>query len=228
MTTIPTHTRPSSSEIDAFLAEKKATMAKAGASGRLIFALDATESRQPTWDTASQLQGDMFREVMALGGIAVQLVYFRGYDECRASGWETRTERIGKLMERINCLSGYTQIGKVLDHAAKETRLQKVQAMVFVGDSVEEEPDDIGHRAGALGALGVPVFMFQEGDKKAVEKVFRNVARLTHGAHARFDPGSAKQLVELLRAVAAFAAGGIEALAGRKDASAALLIGQMK
>ena len=55
------------------------------AAGRLIFALDATMSRQPTWDIACKLQGEMFETARALGGLDVQLVYFRGFGECRAS-----------------------------------------------------------------------------------------------------------------------------------------------
>ena len=50
-------------EIDAFLAKVKglAPTTAAGQRGRLIFALDATMSRQPLWDTACSLQADMFR-----------------------------------------------------------------------------------------------------------------------------------------------------------------------
>jgi hypothetical protein len=70
--------------------------------------------------------------------------------------------------------------------------------------------------------------MFQEGDDGEAEEMFRMVAKLSRGAYSRFDPGSAKQLAALLRAVAAFAAGGIKALAGRKDAAAVLLLEQMR
>ena len=50
--------------------------------------------------------------------------------------------------------------------------------------------------------------MFQEGRDREVEQTFRDIARQTHGAYCRFDPGAARQLVELLRAVAVYAAGG--------------------
>jgi hypothetical protein len=74
-----------STEIDAFLTRMQGLSAKTTTvSGRLIFALDATASRQPTWDTACQLQADMFREVATL---SVQLVYYRGLSECRSSRW---------------------------------------------------------------------------------------------------------------------------------------------
>ena len=46
--------RAKSGEVDAFLAQARAMAPAtvAGGRGRLIFALDATMSRQPTWDTA--------------------------------------------------------------------------------------------------------------------------------------------------------------------------------
>ena len=70
--------------------------------------------------------------------------------------------------------------------------------------------------------------MFQEGHDRDVEQVFREIARLTHGAYCRFDPGAARQLAELLRAVAVYAAGGMTALAARRDAGAVKLLSQMR
>src|SRR5439155_24871939 len=127
-------------EIDAFLAQVKSLgpTTAAGRRGRLIFALDATMSRQPLWDTACRLQADMFREAAAIGGLDVQLVYYRGLSECRASHWVSQAERLGTLMERIECRGGHTQIGKVIAHAKRETQAAKVQALVFVGDAMEE------------------------------------------------------------------------------------------
>jgi hypothetical protein len=227
MTSIPTRT--ARTEVDAFLTKiEKERAADSAAGGRLIFALDATASRESTWDMACKLQAEMFREAGSIGGLSVKLVYYRDFNECKASGWESRPERLGRLMECIDCRTGHTQICKVLAHALRETKAQKVHALVFVGDAVEEGLDDLGHAAGELGRLGVRAFMFQEGDDPEVEQAFREIARLTRGAHCRFNPGAAKQLAELLRAVAAFAVGGVKALSDRKDASAALLLEQMK
>jgi hypothetical protein len=188
-------------------------------------------SRQPLWDTACRLQADMFREAAAVGGLDVQLVYYRGLGECRASLWVSRPERLAALMERIECRGGHTQIGKVIAHAKRETQKTKVQALVFVGDAMEENLDDLCHAAGALALLGVPAFLFQEGDDPVAQRAFREIARLTHGAYCRFDPGAAHQLAELLRAVAAYAAGGLRALAElseRHEAGALKLIEQMR
>jgi hypothetical protein len=221
------------SEIDAFLAHVKglAPTVAAGRRGRLLFALDATMSRQPTWDTACRLQADMFREAAAIGGLDVQLVYYRGLTECRASRWVSQAERLGALMERIDCRGGHTQIGKIIAHAKRETKATTVQALVFVGDAMEEKLDDLCHAAGELGILGVPAFMFQEGGDPVTEQAFREIARLTRGAYCRFDPGAAHQLAELLRAAAAYAAGGLRALAdlsARHQAGAARLLEQMR
>ena len=229
----PPATASSRAEIDAFLSTVKGlTPAPAtGQRGRLIFALDATMSRQPTWDTACRLQADMFREAASIGGLDVQLVYYRGLTECRSSPWVSQADRLAGLMEKIDCRGGHTQISKVIAHARRETQKTKVQALVFVGDAMEEKLDDLCHAAGELGILGVPAFMFQEGDEAIAEQAFREIARLTRGAYCRFDPGAAHQLGELLRAVAAYAAGGMRALAdlsARRDAGAIKLLRQMR
>jgi hypothetical protein len=203
---------------------------KAGPRGRLIFALDATMSRQPTWDSACALQADMFREADSIGGLDIQLVYFRGLGECGASGWVAGSDKLAALMSRIDCRGGHTQIGKVLSHARKEYRRQPVQALVFVGDAMEENLDDLCAAAGELGLLGVPAFMFQEGHDPIAEKAYREIARLSRGAYCRFDAGAAHELRELLRAVAAYAAGGRKALAdmaARRSGSAQKLLAQL-
>jgi hypothetical protein len=193
--------------------------AATGGRGRLIFAMDATMSRQPTWDLALALQADMFHEVKGVGGLDVQLVYFRGAGECRASKWVSDPDALARLMTTVGCAGGYTQIGKVLSHARKEAQARKVNALVYVGDCMEEEIDDLCGRAGELALLGVPVFLFQEGRDSKAERGFREIARLTKGAWCRFDAGSARQLRALLAAVAVYAAGGRNALQALVDRS---------
>ncbi len=221
-------------DIDTFLAKVKSlgpSVTGAGKRGRLIFALDATMSRQPMWDMACALQGEMFREVAAIGGLDVQFVYYRGIGECRASRWVSDARQLGGLMEKIDCRGGHTQIGRVLAHARKETERQKVQALVLVGDAMEEKIDDLAMTAGALGLLGVPCFVFQEGHDAIAERAFREIARLSRGAYGRFDPGAAHELGELLRAAAAYAAGGMKALAdlsAKRSSGAIRLLEQMR
>ena len=220
-------------EIDVFLDSVKA-LGPAGAPrerGRLIFALDATMSRQPTWDTACRLQAEMFREAASVGGLDIQLVYYRGFAECRASSWVAAPERLGELMSRIDCQGGHTQIGKVLKHARRENDSRKVAVLVFIGDAMEESLDDLCAAAGELGLRNVKAFMFQEGYDPVCEQAFREIARLTGGAFCRFKPGAANELAELLRAAAAYAAGGMKALAdlkARSSSGAVRLLEQLK
>jgi hypothetical protein len=223
--------RSASEDIAAFVAKANAMSPHArGARGRLIFALDATMSRQPTWDMACTLQADMFREAASLGSLDIRLVYYRGLNECRATGWISDGAQLAKMMAKIDCRGGNTQIGKVLAEARREAVGSGVRAVVFVGDAMEESVDELCVKAGELGLLKVPVFMFQEGHDGVAEQAFREIARLTGGAWCRFDPGAAAQLRELLRAAAAYAAGGREALLrlSKTGSGAARLLGQLK
>jgi hypothetical protein len=229
------HQAPTASpraEIDTFLSRVKelGPAVAPGERGRLIFALDATMSRQPTWDTACKLQAEMFREAGAIGGLDVQLVYYRGLAECRASPWVAEPKRLAALMSRIDCVGGHTQIGKVLAHARRENDSRKVAVMVFIGDAMEEALDDLCAAAGELGLRNVKAFMFQEGYDPVCEQAFREIARLTGGAYCRFRPGAAHELAELLRAAAAYAAGGLKALTALKGQStgAVKLLEQLK
>lgn len=205
--------RSSDREVAEFIARMKTLTPQTRAGrGRLIFAMDATMSRQPTWDMALGLQADMFRAVKEVGGLDVQLVYFRGAGECRASKWVSDPDALARLMTTVGCQGGYTQIRKVLSHARQEAEKGRVNALVYVGDCMEENIDDLCGRAGELALLGVPVFLFQEGYDANAERAFREIARLTKGAYCRFDAGSAAQLRDLLSAVAVYAAGGRTAL----------------
>lgn len=180
--------------------------------GRLIFAMDATASRESTWDRACQIQGEMFKATDGLGGLEVQLVFYRGFGECRASPWLANADALVRRMIAVFCLAGQTQIAKVLRHAIVETRKHKANALVFVGDCMEESIDELAQLAGELGLLGVPCFMFHEGHDPIAARAFKEVARLSRGVYCTFDASSAQQLKDLLSAVAVYAAGGRRAL----------------
>jgi hypothetical protein len=201
----------------------------ASRSGRLIFVFDATGSRQPTWDTAAKLQSEMFTAAAGLGNLEIQLVYFRGMadfgGECRASPWLSDGQALTRLMSKITCQAGETQIVRALEHVRKEHQQNPINAVIYVGDMCEEDGDAV---CKAARAPGVPCFVFQEGDDQDAADIFQSMARLTNGAYCRFDANSARQLAELLRAVAAYAVGGVKALQNQNTDSARKLLGQMK
>jgi hypothetical protein len=194
-----------------------------GTRGRLLFAMDATASREPTWDHACSIQGEMFVAADTLGGLDVRLGFYRGFDEFKVSRWTSDGRELARLMGAVRCLAGRTQIGRLLRYAGEQRRESRIDALVFVGDCCEEDVDQVGHEAGQLGLLGLPVFLFQEGNDRTASRLFPQIARLTRGAHCKFDRNSPDELKKLLGAVAAYAAGGREALVkyGREKGGAA-------
>lgn len=180
--------------------------------GRLIFAMDATASRAPTWDMACQLQSDMFSKTRGIGELQLQLVFFRGYMECKSSRWLKRSEQLVKMMSSVQCLAGQTQIERVLKHTLTEARQGDVDALVYVGDAMEESVDIVGALAGQLRIYKLPMLIFQEGRDQRATSAFKQFARLSGGAHCQLDYNSAAQLGELLNAAAVYATGGKKAL----------------
>jgi hypothetical protein len=224
--------KSSSTEVDAFLRDlnRAPAVRPAGGRGRLIFALDATASREPTWDRACRIQGEMFEATAGLGGLDVRLVFYRGFAECKASRWMQNAPELHKAMSAVSCIGGETQIERVLEHSIGETKKQRVHALVFVGDAMEENADRLCKLAGELGLLGTPIFIFHEGGDATAAAAFKQIAKLSRGAYLSFDLASADKLKELLAAVAVYAAGGYRALAdlsAKKGGDLRLLTAQL-
>ncbi|WP_426958834.1 VWA domain-containing protein [Muricoccus radiodurans] len=189
---------------------------------RLLFGVDATASRQPTWDRACHVQAEMFTATSGLRALTVSLAYYRGHGEFAATPYLSDSRELAARMAAVGCAGGQTQILRLLRHAEAEAATARLHAAVFVGDAAEEEPDPIWAAASRLGARGVPVFVFQEGDDPAATGVLKGIARLSGGAWAPFDHRSPGALAALLRGAAAYAAGGREALAKLPGAAALL------
>jgi len=196
--------------------------------GRLAFIVDATQSREATWDLAITLQAEMFEAAAALGTLRLQLTFFRGTGnaaECKHTPWISDGRELGRLMSKVACRGGFTQIQRALRHVTAEHRQRPISAAVYIGDQCEEAADAL---YGVASELGVPMFVFGEGADPDATPIFRGLARVTGGAYAPFDSGSAAQLRELLRAVAVFAAGGLAALQDQRSEAAAKLLGQIR
>jgi hypothetical protein len=230
MTTLPT--ARSGAEVDEFLEQLKSPAARASVgTGRLIIGIDATASREGTWDQACRIQGEMFEATSAIGGLEIQLVFYRGFNECKSSRWVTTASELHLLMRSVSCVGGHTQIRRILDHAIRETQTGKIGALIFVGDAMEEEVDDLCRLAGELGKLGVSVFAFHEGNDPTAASAFKQIASLSGGAYAAFDSTSAERLKILLGAVAVYAAGGyaaLESYAAKQGGEALRLTSQLR
>jgi hypothetical protein len=203
--------------VDEFLAKAEHTTPDRR---RLIFAIDATASRQSTWDTAAQVQGQMFLEAGRYGGLDVQLVFFRGRSEMKATAFMSNAAPLIEAMTGVVCRAGHTQLVKVLNHGAREHEKHKVAAAILVGDSCEEEFADIER---AASQVKVPIYAFLEGNIAEGRIAFQNIAERTGGALIPFDADSPNQLRGLLGAVAAYIVGGVEALADHHPEIVALI-----
>jgi hypothetical protein len=228
-------TKSARSDVAAFLAKAKSLPVPVAATarrGRLVFAMDATASREPSWERAARIQGEMFLATRDLGGIEIQLVHYGGLVDFVASPWVSSGAELVERMGRVRCASGETQIANVLRHALAETKMRKVGALVFVGDAVEESADLLAGLAGQLALAGLPVFVFHEGGDPAARRTLETIARLTRGAYCPFDANAPDALKNLLAAAAAYAAGGRPALADlskrSSGAAAQTLLAQLK
>jgi hypothetical protein len=175
----------------------------------MIFAMDATASRKPTWEMAGKLHREMGA---ALGNLTLQLVFFCAA-ECKASEWVMGGQRLAELMTAVRCAAGVTQIGRVLRHVLGESGKHTIRALVYVGDCCEESGDELCALAMQLKQQKVPIFLFHEapdlGEIRDVdaEPIFRRLAEITDGIYAFFDAGSAEQLRKLLMGAAEYAVG---------------------
>jgi hypothetical protein len=202
--------------------------------GKLVFGFDATASRSAMWAQAMALQKEMFKAARAL---EVQLAVYLGND-LRISQWESEPEKLEALMEQISCVGGQTQIERLLAHIVEENAKggkRGVSAFVFVGDTFEEASRlaNVKALAKALGDLRVRGFFFLDKTSEPWhleenEQIYRELAKLTGGAYADFEPGAVAKLRDLLQSVAAYASGGMRALASRDSEASRLLLTQMK
>lgn len=229
----PDRKTPARSQVDAFLQKVEETRAVTvpSAGGRLIFGLDATLSRQPTWDQAVSIQSQMFDAATHLGELEMQIAFYRGLGEFRKSKWSRDGSDLAQRMSRVTCMGGLTQIARLLRHGLKTARQENLDALVFVGDAMEENPDELCGLAGQFNMFSCPLFIFQEGADPKVRVVFENMARLSGGAYATFEEGSADKLKSLLKAVAVYATGGnsaLKQLADEGDGVARALLSQVK
>jgi hypothetical protein len=152
----------------------------------------------------------MFREAAPIGRLSVQLAYYRDADECRTSKWFDSGEQLAQIMNKIDCRAGATQIGRILRHAINKNSEAPVQALIFIGDAMEEELDPLASLAGELGRVGTPIFLFQEGRDPAVRKAFRLLALKSGGEYFEFDPAKPRAVAQLsgqLNAIARLAVG---------------------
>lgn len=215
-------------DVQAFLQQARTVQRFSSKRSRLLFAIDATASRQPTWDLACGLQADMFKATADLKSLSMQLAYYRGIGELHLGNWENDPSSLSRQMSRVQCAAGRTQIARLLRAALKQQSTATARALVFIGDAVEENADVVRDLAGQCRLHSLPLFVFQEGADPTARQCFEAMAKISGGAYERFDHSSAQRLQDLLEAVARYASGGRQALESKPTAGAQRLLKQLK
>jgi hypothetical protein len=176
---------------------------------RLIFSVDATASREHAWSIAKGVQSRMFIEAANRNAsLNLQLVYYGG-TRCRKTKWKSSGEELARLMATVECEAGITQIEKVLQHALREHEQAPIQAITHIGDAMEESLDLLAGLADKLGAAGVPLHLFLEGNDTIARNAFRLMALRSGGTFSQFNatkPESIQRLSAQLNKIALTAA----------------------
>ena len=157
---LPTKGQDDSADVDAFLRRGRGDARTGQAGGdRAPYVLRWTRRRAGSrpGDRACQIQGGDVRRhgPRSAGSPSSWSITAASASARRASGCRD-SRALVRVMTAVRCLGGHTQIRKVLRHALDETQVQKVHALVFVGDSMEENVDELCAIAGELGLRGVP------------------------------------------------------------------------
>lgn len=181
---------------------------------RLLFAMDATASREACWNVAKEITGAMFEAVP--GELDVALAYHSGGLLQQMTEFSSQAKAFLDKVQSVRCSAGSTALNQILD---KATQTIGLKAFIYIGDCFEENPTLAVELAEQLKLKGVRCFIFhdvssqlQGYDTKAARKVFEQIAKITGGALLPFDEKSPALVRELLAAISIYATGGIKAL----------------
>lgn len=172
---------------------------------KLLFSMDATQSREATWDIAQDLTRTMFDQMP--GGLKIALAYHGGGRLKEVSEFRTDLEYFKRKVAEVRCDAGQTALCPILEKATQENGLS---ALIYIGDAYEE--GEYRTLARDLKLKKVPCFFFLEGNDPAAKRAFSEIAEITGGAVFPFEMTSLGKAKDRLDAIAAFAAGGTQLL----------------
>ena len=173
---------------------------------RLVFAFDATASREPAWATARQVTDALVKALP--GELDVALAVHGGstlhtFTEFTADARTLRDRAAG-----IGCIAGFTRMLPIL---ARSLKRPGVRVVVYIGDVFEESLGRGRNLADAMGRRGMKLIVLHDTSDAAARghaEIFLDLARRTGGCVLPFDASAPAKLRELLAAVAVFAVGG--------------------
>jgi hypothetical protein len=174
---------------------------------KLLFSMDATASRQPSWDVAQEITLSMF-DVMP-GGLKIALAYHSGGHLKAVTDFRADAAYFKDQIAGVQCEAGLTALCEILESASE---IPALSSLIYIGDCFEERLDTASRLAQKLKTNGVRCFMFLEGDDGEAREAFNTIAEITGGAVFPFEQQSLVRVKEKLDAIAAFSAGGMKLL----------------
>jgi len=193
--------------------EELLAAALAGGRPRMVFAIDATASREDAWSTAQDVTDALFAAVP--GALDIALAVHGGGELHTFGGFSADAAAIRQAAAAVTCRAGGTRLIEIMERVRDEAR---VKVLLYIGDAFEEFEEDAVAAAQDLARAGTRCIILQDGDDEHAGSVFGSIAEITGGALLPFDGTAPGRLRDLLRAVATLAAGGVTLLEARQQA----------
>ena len=181
---------------------------------RLVFAMDATASRQGAWDEAKKATDTLFTALP--GELDIALAVHSGSTVKVFTDFSNDVATFRDHAASVSCVAGMTRL---VDIMGKTRSHSDVRVFLYIGDCFEESERDAYAAADAFRARGIRAIMMHDskgGGGPNDRQVFEEIARRTGGVCIDFHGGDRQGLKDIFEAVAVLAAGGIKALEQRK------------
>jgi hypothetical protein len=181
---------------------------------RLVFAVDATASREPAWEAARQVTDALVKALP--GELDVALAVHGG---SRVHTFTAFTDDANTLRDRaagVTCEAGLTRLLPILSASLKQPAMRVV---IYIGDVFEESVTQGRRIADALGAQGTKLIVLHDTADPAARRyaeVFWDLAKRTGGCVLPFEASASGRLRDLLSALAVYAVGGEKLLRERR------------
>jgi hypothetical protein len=191
---------------------------------RLVFAVDATASREPAWAAARQVTDALVKALP--GALDVALAVHGGSRVHTFTAFTSDANTLRDQAAGVACRAGLTRLLPILAASLKQPA---VRVVIYIGDVFEESVPQARRLADAMGQQGIRLIVMHDTADAAARQdaeVFWDLAKRTGGCVLPFNASASGRLRDLLSAVAIYAVGGEKLLRERRHdlPGAALLL----
>jgi hypothetical protein len=182
---------------------------------RLVFAVDATASREPAWAAARKVTDALVKALP--GELDVALAVHGGSRVHTFTGFTNDPATLRDRAAGVTCEAGITRLLPILSASLKQS---SVRVIVYIGDVFEESIPQGRHLADSLGLRGTKLIVLHDTADPSARRdaeVFWDLAKRTGGCVLPFDASASGRLRDILSAVAVYAVGGEKLLRERRD-----------